>query len=371
MEVSSFTSHIPHPTSHILNLQSLPLAALRLPEETLDLLAQLGIHRIEQLMALPRDQLESRFGPLLLRRLDQATGAVSEVIQPLHLPPDLSAEQFFEHPTAEPEVIQAVIEKLLARLVKGLAAHGQGATQLTCRLSLQDGPPLVLDVGLYRPTATARHLHELVRMQLEPRRLASPIESIALVVLAAQPLSERQQELFVDDRSRARPVLLGRLIDRLAGRLGHRGVVRPRLVRDAQPELAVQDEPLVGTNGTASSRESSQRSRRPGKSSQGKPSETKSGDPSFQSLERPLVLLPQPVPIRVISLLPDGPPAQFVYRGHTHRVAHHWGPERIETGWWRKAGVRRDYWRAETTTGSRFWLFRRLRDLAWFLHGVF
>jgi protein ImuB len=363
-------SQIPNPKSEICNLKSLPLAALRLPEETLGLLAQLGIHRIEQLVALPRDQLESRFGPLLLRRLDQALGAADEVIQPLRPPPDLSAEQFFEHPTAEPEVIEAVIERLLARLVQGLAARGQGATQLTCRLSLQDGPPLVLDVGLYRPTATARHLHELIRMQLEPRRLKSPIENITLVVLAAEPLGQRQQELFVDDRSRAHPALLARLIDRLAGRLGHRGVVRPRLVRDAQPELAVQHEPLVGTNSTVPPQKD-QQSRRSRKTAVGKQRETRSSDPHFQPLERPLLLLPRPVPIRVISLLPDGPPAQFVYRGCTHRVARHWGPERIETGWWRRAGIRRDYWRAETTGGARFWLFRRLRDLAWFLHGVF
>jgi protein ImuB len=95
------------------------------------------------------------------------------------------------------------------------------------------------------------------------------------------------------------------------------------------------------------------------------------GDSPFEPLDRPLTLLPRPAPLRVVSLLPDGPPAQFVYRGRTHRVARHWGPERIETAWWRKAGIRRDYWRIETTAGARYWLFRRLRDLTWFLHGVF
>jgi hypothetical protein len=33
--------------------------------------------------------------------------------------------------------------------------------------------------------------------------------------------------------------------------------------------------------------------------------------------------------------------------------------------------VGRDYYRVETTTGHRFWLFRRLRDGHWFLHGLF
>ena len=46
-----------------------------------------------------------------------------------------------------------------------------------------------------------------------------------------------------------------------------------------------------------------------------------------------------------------------------------WGPERIQTGWWRGHYIRRDYYRVETTTGQRFWLFRRRGH--WFLHGVF
>ena len=44
---------------------------------------------------------------------------------------------------------------------------------------------------------------------------------------------------------------------------------------------------------------------------------------------------------------------------------------RVETGWWRGADVRRDYYVAETTDGERFWLFRDLAAGGWFVHGVF
>jgi protein ImuB len=371
-------SPIPNPKFQIPNskfqIPNLPLPALRLPAETSDLLAQLGIHRVGELAALPREGLESRFGPLLLKRLDQALGTADEIFQPLHPPPDLSAEWSFETPTAEPGVIQAVIEKLLVRLVQGLTASGRGATALTCRLDVQDRPPLVVDVGLYRPTATAKHLHELIGMQLEQRRsrnLGEEVERVTVTILTAAPLVERQQELFTSEHSCVDPAALARLVDRLAGRLGHRGVVRPRLVRDAQPELAIQYEPLVGAKGPSNIRASAKQPRRSVKAKAAKLSEEKRDAVRFAPLERPLLLLPEPAPIRVISLLPDGPPAQFVYRGRTYRVARHWGPERIETGWWRKAGIRRDYWRTETTSGARYWLFRRLGDLAWFLHGVF
>ena len=43
----------------------------------------------------------------------------------------------------------------------------------------------------------------------------------------------------------------------------------------------------------------------------------------------------------------------------------------VETGWWRGADVRRDYYMAETTDGERFWLFRDLAAGGWFVHGSF
>jgi protein ImuB len=54
-----------------------------------------------------------------------------------------------------------------------------------------------------------------------------------------------------------------------------------------------------------------------------------------------------------------------------HRIVQAYGPERIETAWWRGPTVRRDYYVVETDSGERFWLFRRLRDGSWFLHGMF
>ena len=66
-----------------------------------------------------------------------------------------------------------------------------------------------------------------------------------------------------------------------------------------------------------------------------------------------------------------GPPLWFHFAGQQHHVAQVWGPERIETGWWRGRPVGRDYFRVETTAGRRFWLFRRLRDEKWFLQGMF
>jgi hypothetical protein len=86
---------------------------------------------------------------------------------------------------------------------------------------------------------------------------------------------------------------------------------------------------------------------------------------------RPLCLKPRPVPIEVISVVPDGPPVRFRWHGGEHVIENSWGPERIETGWWRGPHVKRDYYRVETAAGQRFWLFRQTGTGKWFLHGTF
>lgn len=86
---------------------------------------------------------------------------------------------------------------------------------------------------------------------------------------------------------------------------------------------------------------------------------------------RPIRLMRRPIPVDAVCLQSGGPPLRFHDCRGEYQVMNHWGPERIETGWWRGQLVGRDYWQVETITGSRLWLFRRLRDNKWFLHGLF
>jgi protein ImuB len=83
------------------------------------------------------------------------------------------------------------------------------------------------------------------------------------------------------------------------------------------------------------------------------------------------MLYPKPETLEVVCVAPDGPP-QFVWLGKCReRVAHFAGPERIETLWWHGPSVRRDYYRVALASGHHLWIFRRLSDRRWFLHGVF
>ena len=105
-------------------LAPLPLEALRLPETMSSDLRVLGFERIGDLLAQPRAPLARRFGPELLRRIDQALGELAEPIEPVR-PPDLvEARRAFAEPIAAAETITRYIGKLAAELGAALDARG-------------------------------------------------------------------------------------------------------------------------------------------------------------------------------------------------------------------------------------------------------
>ena len=86
---------------------------------------------------------------------------------------------------------------------------------------------------------------------------------------------------------------------------------------------------------------------------------------------RPIQLFASPIPTEVLAAIPDGTPRRFQWRGNDRTVVRAVGPERIETGWWRESSACRDYFRVEVQTGHHFWIFRRLDERGWFIHGTF
>jgi protein ImuB len=333
------------------------VSSLRLPAETLNLLSQLGITRIEELLRLPRESLMARFGPQLLLRIDQAVGATQEIILPHRPPPRFQAEWILDFPTDSRELVDQILAQLLERVTQVLAQRQEGVVQLACRFDGAGGKPLQLTVGLFRPSAVTKHLLDLVRMQLEQTTLPRQIGRIGIQAVLTAPLESRQGELFTGNSSgQSREFAL--LVDRLSSRLGPASVLRPVLRLDPLPERAVCYRTVVDKMRGSKSRKS-------------KRGNSKHPDSSHPPGIRPLLLHHPPLTLHAVSIVPDGPLISFEWNGRVHRVARQWGPERIETGWWRGRSFRRDYYRVETTAGLRFWLFRRIEDGQWNLHGEF
>lgn len=332
-------------------LAPLPLAALRLPEETLLLLARLGLRRIGELLAIPRPALAARFhtgeNVWLLRRLDQALGLEPELITPHRPPPRWWEAIDLEHPARDRASLETALAELLEPLAARLAGQGTGALTIDCLFQEPSRGPRPLELRFHRPTADAAYWFKLLRLRLERTRLPAEISRLQVEAVLTGPLPRRQRELFPEP-TRAAAREWADLIDRLTARLGAEAVRGAELVPDAQPELAFGLHPLTG-------RREKRRRRRVG---------------TLDPLQRPPRLWDPPRLLVVEGGSSREPPETFHWQGRREQIMHWWGPERIETRWWR-GGVCRDYFRVETETGGRFWLFRSRRDGRWRIQGEF
>lgn len=140
----------------------LPFAALRLPPSTVSELRTLGFARIADIMATPRPPLALRFGPEILRRLDQALGRAAEAIDPIRPDALIEVHRQFPEPIAAAETIARYIGKLVVQLCAALEAQGLGARRLDLICHRVDRRAQAIRVGTATPIRDARRLTSLL-----------------------------------------------------------------------------------------------------------------------------------------------------------------------------------------------------------------
>ena len=407
-------------------IESLPIESLRIWPDTAATLSRLGIEYVGQLLRLPRGGLATRLGHPLVRRIEQALGEVDEPLGVYHAPAEHVAVMTLEYPTSDQRILADRIERLTKKIRAGLATCQRGALRMACRLDLAAHPPLTLEIGLFAPTIDAGHLTGLMVNQLETKKLPASVQRLTLCVPLSGPLRNTQAclfDTFSSDAKHAGDCLSGpaisRLIDSLSGRLGRDCVVGVEIEDDPLPEQAFRVSPLAGNStplkkqpygksvsstsvrpkrSTKSSSRSSSRSnsliqhsrRQHFADTVDSSTSSESYEPSpDDAMRRPLSLFSEPIPIAVaadhgpFSLSVSSPslPSRIRLGGKVHCIAHYWGPERIETGWWQGPSIRRDYYRIETDSGRWWWIFRNLISKTqvsnnasryrWMLHGQF
>ena len=353
-------------------LEDLPLAALRLTQATQTLMRRLGFKRIGELIDQPRAPFAARFEPEYLHRLDQALGRAPEPLVPVVPPPVYHARAMFLEPILSQEHVLAAATRLLEELADALERDAVGARVLRLLLFRVDSDVQSLDIGLAAPSRNPEHIARLIGLRLD--RLGNGLaadfgfEAAAVHVLAAEPLSERQERLGMDEAN-ASPDGLARLIDRLQQRLGSGAVCQLHPHQSHIPERAVR---AVSPSPRFSRGEGR------GEGQRHAPRSEQASEWGEGTAPRPLLMLPRPEAAEVVALIPEGPPRQFRWRGVLHQVAEAQGPERIAPEWWRRtAEETRDYYVVEDSAGRRFWLYRAGlygRSTAtpqWFVHGVF
>jgi protein ImuB len=217
----------------------------------------------------------------------------------------------------------------------------------------------VVPFALGAPARMPAHLLGVLRERLARVALPAAVEAITLASDETAPLAGRNLGLLSGDDAHAVEIPL---LDRLRARLGEEALTRLVPLPEHRPELAMRDAAIAAVGGACGQGESlaggfSRAKARPTR----KPSVNPADPLPLPDASRPIWLLAEPQPLA--HLLETQP---WVLRD---------GPERIESGWWDGADVRRDYFIADTPAGETVWIYRDHRygidDGEWFLHGLF
>ena len=349
------------------SLHALPVEALRIGDMAARL-RRFGLKRVDDIAGLPRANLARRFGPDLVRRLDQARGQDDETLNPLQPKTPFRARMRFADALLLLEGIKQAVRETAETLCAHLETEGRGLRRVELNLFRVDGKIHLLIIGTAAPARDAAHIARLFNEKLDRAEIdiGFGIDVIELNATATGALSGRQSGLIGDaslNDDRLDTEDFARLTDRLSVRLGETRVKRAARRDSHIPERA------AGWSTEASPSGSALIVREAG------------GQQAFLLMpERPLLILARPEPAEAVAEIPDGPPRSFVWRRTRHQVHQAERPERLAPEWWRpqsRASPKtRDYFRIETIEGRRFWLYRdglygpETRNPQWFVHGA-
>ncbi len=343
-------------------IEPFPLMALRIESPVCVALNEMGVERIGQMLGLPRDELAARFGHALLAVIDQALGRSAEVIEPVKVDAPLEVSHVFGGPVKTIQSILIVVKKLLGDLIVMLKKQQEGARFLMVELLRPRLESECVSFQLTYPSSNVDHLWSMLLPRLERVNLGYGVEEIFLRTTHVGRIVDEQFTLWPDDfvdASAGPSTSFGELVDQLVHRLGGKAVsqvsARPMYV----PERAFR---RMGPNeARGSEARAAERS--------------KGANDKIYAAPRPSRLLKMPERIRVIALVPDGPPAWIEWQRVSYTVKSSLGPERIAFPWWEDGPApTRDYYMVEDEFGRWLWIFR---DHAsgdpisgeWYVHG--
>jgi protein ImuB len=302
----------------------------------------LGCATLDDIRRLPRAGLKRRCGEALLESLDRAYGLAPELYAWLEVPPAFSARIELPDRIEHAEAMLFAARRLIVQLCGWLAAQQLALTHATLALEHERGreaiEPSVIPIALAEPAWHEAHLVRLIKERLGRTELAAAVIALRLTAARVQPAEPPTDTLFPEPGGS--PEDHHRLLELLAARLGTENVLRPAPSSDYRPEHANRWVPV---------------------------SDTAKAEAAPVDLPRPAWLLEKPIQLLMKRHRPFyGSPLKLVSTG-----------ERIEAGWFDGALATRDYFVAQASDQSCYWIYRErpgsadADEVRWFLHGLF
>lgn len=309
-------------------LDTLPLQYLDLKQKQQEALLGMGLATLADCRKLPRQGLAKRLGTAVVEQLDRAYGDKRDPRTAYQPPQIFHSRISFPEPVLQIEALLFPLRRQLIELCGFLLARNSGVQTLALHFMHPQQADSGITLGLLSPSRDRAQLEQLWREKLERHTLDGPVETITLQADKLQPLDAINLDLLGNNVQTTTDFRL--LLERLSNRLGSDAVFRLQARPEHRPEKAWQQlrpgEKLI-TN-------------------------TPAAPP------RPLWLLEQAKPLQHSGI-----------KGQLTLVS---GPERIESGWWDDAPIRRDYYIASATTQQLLWIYQEVNaQQEWYLQGYF
>ena len=289
-------------------LAPLPIDRAGLEPQAATALARMGLRSLAQVQALPRHTLARRFDATLLKHLDALTGQRPLALAFYQPPDQFDARIELNFDVQSHQALLFPLRRLTGDLSAFLCGRDSGVQRFDLHLEHAQAPDSVIKVGLLSAEREPAMLFELARGRLEQVQVTAPVRGLRLVAQDLPVFVPQRQDLFDDRPQQTLP--WAQLRERLRARLGDEAVQGLRFHADHRPECAWQ----AAADSQAC--------------------------PTLSKVQRPGWLLNEP------TLLAE------------QSVQILMGPERIASGWWDGADVRRDYYLIQTRAGQQGWAYR-------------
>ena len=321
-------------------LEPLPISSLVASPRVLHALRRFGVERLGQLAGLPAKGLGLRLGSEGLRLWRQARG---EDVR--RLVADPVEERFVEGDVLDGVVrLQPLLYQLgltLQRLSERLAGRGLTAAHLWLGLQLESGRRQEREIEMAVPSREVGVWSSLIRLNLTEAPPAEPVEALWV---EAEPVSLRPAQVDLLARDGPPPALVDDLLERLSAMVGPKRMGTPRVCDSHWPDrfrllpFGSRERAKFGA-GT-------------------------DGSPG------PLRAVRPPASVAVQT---DSRGRLLSVRGRwlTGRVRQVAGPWRLNTAWWERAPLVRDYYDVALSDGGLYRLYWDGLSRDWFVDGTY
>lgn len=330
----------------------LPVESLRISSEHAMLLSEFGIRQIEQLLRFPPADLNIRFGPLVVQRIEEMLGHRQEIFSAVHPPEAFVSRRKFETPLLQHESVKKALLGAFDELLGRLRQSGKKAGSFRIFFNLYSEAlgyfSCSRELSLHFAVQSFSGIAPAVDAAIESLSVSGALLSFEIKALNLERPAAQQTGIFLTQQGGPAEQDFSQLMNNLALGIGSSRIREVSFRNSHIPEKSFAYRPVDG----------------------GKPA----AHPSAAVLDRPSLFFNLPQPLKALSLLPDHPPAHIQWKGEELRIVEAEGPEKICGEWWNhddtSPGRQRYYYKLQDHTGRILWVFRD-ENMDWFVHGVY